>query len=256
MANLKGRANINMDIWSDERLRIIGDSMNEQAEDLVVGTFIKMGIAEDPCRMYRSGTDQFGQVVSIERNANGMVEFTARMSDGSVRHLTNYSILPGETWEVIEDPQYRGVESEGGSGDQVCKAQVDALNHDVDSIKEQLADAKGELSKLKAAVNTYRGSKDDLCETWNDTLAMLCDDVNRLYRGKPPEFAPEYSRQFQLKKAALIEEDRGEEDMGQYQKEKIEFRGVLKKPKEDDTMNQHQHQKFPPPSLSHAEVLG
>lgn len=203
-----------MDIWSEERIRLIGDVMNEHAEDLKVGVPVQIGIDEDPCNTYRASDAPKGHVTSIERNSNGMVEFTADFPDGQ-RKLDNFSILPNKTWQIFEGGEYKG---EGEAA-----AEAGRSSAAIRKLKEQLDGVNGTLGLLNERVESlYRGSKTEFHGALGNALKSMCEDIDKVSKGEPPSFCIEFVQKY------------SGTNRDSHQCEKVEFRGVLKKGKPDE----------------------
>ena len=87
-------------LWKPDRLRSVASVLTRYGAVLANGDRIQTGIEGDVA--YRGG--DVGTVTQLHRTDDGRVTFVAQFDEGGSRELTNYGILPEQTWEVL--PSY------------------------------------------------------------------------------------------------------------------------------------------------------
>ena len=87
-------------LWNPDRVRSVASVLTRYGAVLANGDRIQTGIEGDVA--YRGG--DVGTVTQLNRSDDGRVTFVAQFDEGGSRELTNYGILPEQTWEVL--PNY------------------------------------------------------------------------------------------------------------------------------------------------------
>ena len=180
--NSVGRAS---GIWDTQRLQTIGEVMQQYAGHITVGDRLRLGMEGDPVYAYRSAADApRGDVISVQRDDDGLVSIQVKLNDGSVEAVDNLSVDPRRVWEI--DPAYLPTFTAKAIARSVgATVREDDAGHDESRAAQQLHQASAameeklqhELSDLKQ----YRGQMQDRLGLLSEQLRDV-DDTNRDFR--------------------------------------------------------------------------
>ena len=162
-------------MWEEQRVAAVGSIMNRYAAHLRVNHRVRLDIEGDNCNQYRAGEAPKGVVEHVERNGD-TVNFSLRMEDGTLKHLSNESLK--DVWEI--DPDYL----------EEFRAAVlqDTEEESNDSEVERLY---SEIEELKKSNETFRS-------TMSATVRHIASDLMFLSRGEPLQFSKEYADRYDL----------------------------------------------------------
>jgi hypothetical protein len=183
------------------------------------GVRVRIGCEGDPCGTFRAADAPVGTVESVRRDGSKL-HFELRMPDETVRKMNNFSIDPGDCWEI--DPDY--VETFRGHVEEDLRGQEEDLpRRDWDDESELLRDLakRGETRKSEEEVDAATPSQDlgtmrdqleelearfrraekeqrEFRETMASTVRHIAGDVFRSSKGEVIEFSPAYIDRFDV----------------------------------------------------------
>lgn len=207
-----------MELWAPERLRVIGSVMERYSSHLKIGHRMRMGMEGDPCAVFRSSDESpCGTIESIDRGAEGRIDFTLKMDNtGEIRHLNNRSVSADEIWEV--EPDYLGTfeESLSEENPNTSHLSTSGERENMDIGESFRGEVTNQMSELSNKISRLEESNEEYRNAIASTIRYIATDLLRTSRGEPVEFSHHYADRYDMafpkKESSEFRGDASEED--------------------------------------------